>query len=85
MSHVVVFNQSAKTVKIPTTPTTYLTQVRDEACQKFFVSKDQFTLKYVKPILYSDTGEPTLSPDITISPFPFHSKFGSQIYPKVLD
>jgi tether containing UBX domain for GLUT4 len=55
MSHVVVFNQSAKTVKIPTTPTTYLTQVRDEACQKFFVSKDQFTLKYVEHILCSDS------------------------------
>ena len=46
MSHVVVFNSSAKSVKIPTTPTTYLTQVRDEACQKLSMSKDQFTLKY---------------------------------------
>lgn len=50
MSHVVVFNSSAKTVKISTSPTTYLTEVRDEACQKFFVSKDQFTLKYVDSI-----------------------------------
>ena len=47
MSHVVVFNSYAKTVKIPTTPVKYLTEVRDEACQKFGVSKDQFTLKYV--------------------------------------
>ncbi|KAF2792631.1 hypothetical protein K505DRAFT_278490 [Melanomma pulvis-pyrius CBS 109.77] len=54
MSHVVVFNSSAKTVKISTSPTTYLTEVRDEACQKFFVSKDQFTLKYNnKPISLS--------------------------------
>ncbi|KAJ4987784.1 ubx domain-containing protein [Stagonosporopsis vannaccii] len=42
------------TFKIPTTPTTYLTEVRDEACQKFGVSKDQFTLKYNnKPISLS--------------------------------
>ncbi|KAF2015895.1 hypothetical protein BU24DRAFT_346929 [Aaosphaeria arxii CBS 175.79] len=54
MSHVVVFNASAKTVRIPTTPTKYLTEVRDEACQKFSVSKDQFTLKYNnKPISLS--------------------------------
>lgn len=45
MSHVVVFNSSAKTVKIPTTPVKYLTDVRDEACAKFGVNKDQFTLK----------------------------------------
>lgn len=48
MSHVVVTNASAKTFRIPTTPTKYLTEVRDEACQKFGVSKDQFTLKYVE-------------------------------------
>ncbi|KAF2749930.1 hypothetical protein M011DRAFT_397577 [Sporormia fimetaria CBS 119925] len=54
MSHVVVFNSSAKTVKIPTNPTKYLTEVRDEACQKFNVSKDHFTLKYNnKPISLS--------------------------------
>ena len=47
MSHVVVFNSYARTIKIPTTPTKYLTEVRDEACQKFGVSKDQYTLKYV--------------------------------------
>jgi tether containing UBX domain for GLUT4 len=46
MSHVVVFNSYARTFKIPTTPTKYLTEVRDEACQKFGVNKDQFTLKY---------------------------------------
>ncbi|KAH6629826.1 GLUT4 regulating protein TUG-domain-containing protein [Boeremia exigua] len=54
MSHVVVTNSFAKTFKIPTTPTKYLTEVRDEACQKFGVSKDQFTLKYNnKPISLS--------------------------------
>ncbi|KAL5121893.1 hypothetical protein ACEQ8H_000108 [Pleosporales sp. CAS-2024a] len=54
MSHVVVFNSYAKTVKIPTTPVKYLTEVRDEACQKFGVNKDQFTLKYNnKPISLS--------------------------------
>ncbi|EMD62085.1 hypothetical protein GGP41_002437 [Bipolaris sorokiniana] len=54
MSHVVVFNSYARSFKIPTTPTKYLTQVRDEACQKFGVNKDQFTLKYNnKPISLS--------------------------------
>ncbi|KAF2652273.1 hypothetical protein K491DRAFT_781231 [Lophiostoma macrostomum CBS 122681] len=54
MSHVVVFNSSAKTVKIATNPTKYLTEVRDEACQKLNVSKDQFTLKYNnKPVSLS--------------------------------
>ncbi|CAO2648836.1 Nn.00g097850.m01.CDS01 [Neocucurbitaria sp. VM-36] len=54
MSHVVVFNSYARTVKIPTTPVKYLTEVRDEACQKFGVSKDQYTLKYNnKPISLS--------------------------------
>ncbi|EAT88989.1 hypothetical protein HBH56_069250 [Parastagonospora nodorum] len=54
MSHVLVFNSHAKTVKIPTTPIKYLTEVRDEACQKFGVSKDQFTLKFNnKPISLS--------------------------------
>ncbi|KAF1924366.1 uncharacterized protein M421DRAFT_72671 [Didymella exigua CBS 183.55] len=54
MSHVVVTNSFAKTFKIPTTPTKYLTEVRDEACEKFGVSKDQFTLKYNnKPISLS--------------------------------
>jgi tether containing UBX domain for GLUT4 len=45
MSHVVVFNSYAKTVRIPTTPAKHLSEVRDEACQKFGVNKDQFTLK----------------------------------------
>jgi tether containing UBX domain for GLUT4 len=45
MSHVVVFNSYARTVRIATTPVKYLTEVRDEACHKFGVSKDQFTLK----------------------------------------
>ena len=54
MSHVVVFNSSAKTVKIPTTPTKYLTEVRDEACEKLHVSKDQFTLKsVVSPLCFA--------------------------------
>ncbi|KNG49036.1 ubx domain-containing protein [Stemphylium lycopersici] len=54
MSHVVVFNSHARTHKIPTTPVKYLTEVRDEACQKFGVSKDQYTLKYNnKPISLS--------------------------------
>lgn len=54
MSHVVVFNSYARTFKIPTTPTKYLTEVRDEACQKFGVNKDQFTLKSVAR--YCSTG-----------------------------
>ncbi|KAF1838613.1 hypothetical protein BDW02DRAFT_564712 [Decorospora gaudefroyi] len=54
MSHLVVFNSYARTFKIPTTPTKYLTEVRDEACQKFGVNKDQFTLKYNnKPVSLS--------------------------------
>ncbi|KAF1845671.1 uncharacterized protein K460DRAFT_366516 [Cucurbitaria berberidis CBS 394.84] len=54
MSHVVVFNSYARTIKISTTPVKYLTEVRDEACQKFGVSKDQYTLKYNnKPISLS--------------------------------
>ncbi|RMZ74148.1 ubx domain-containing [Pyrenophora seminiperda CCB06] len=54
MSHVVVFNSYARTFKIPTTPTKYLTEVRDEACRKFGVNKDQFTLKYNnKPVSLS--------------------------------
>ncbi|KAL1595761.1 hypothetical protein SLS60_009450 [Paraconiothyrium brasiliense] len=54
MSHVVVFNAAARSHKIPTTPVKYLTEVRDEACQKFGVSKEQFTLKYNnKPISLS--------------------------------
>ncbi|KAF1971206.1 hypothetical protein BU23DRAFT_556219 [Bimuria novae-zelandiae CBS 107.79] len=54
MSHVVVFNASARSHKIPTSPVKYLTEVRDEACQKFGVSKEQFTLKYNnKPISLS--------------------------------
>ena len=45
MSHVVVTNSFAKTFRILTTPTKYLTEVRDEACQKFGLGKDQYTLK----------------------------------------
>jgi tether containing UBX domain for GLUT4 len=45
MSHVVVFNAAARSHRIPTSPVTYLTEVRDVACQKFGVSKEQFTLK----------------------------------------
>lgn len=54
MSHVTVFNSSAKSVRIPTTPTKYLTEVRDEACRKLGMSKDKYTLKYNnKPISLS--------------------------------
>lgn len=54
MSHLVVYNSAVKSVKIPTNPTTYLTEVRDEACQKLGVKKDQFTLKFNnKPISLS--------------------------------
>ncbi|KAL5428881.1 hypothetical protein PMIN04_000496 [Paraphaeosphaeria minitans] len=54
MSHVVVFNASARSQKIPTTPVKYLTEVRDEACRKFGVNKEQFTLKYNnKPVSLS--------------------------------
>lgn len=54
MSHVVVYNASARSFKIPTTPVKYLTEVRDEACQKFGVSKEQFTLRYNnKPVSLS--------------------------------
>ncbi|KAF2176714.1 hypothetical protein K469DRAFT_606263 [Zopfia rhizophila CBS 207.26] len=53
-SHVVVVGSTARTVKIPTTPAKYLTEVRDEACKKFNLSPDQFTLKYNnKPISLS--------------------------------
>ncbi|KAF2644389.1 hypothetical protein P280DRAFT_467023 [Massarina eburnea CBS 473.64] len=51
MSHVVVYNASAKSVRIPTTPMKYLTEVRDEACQKLSMNKNLFTLKYnSKPV-----------------------------------
>lgn len=54
MSHFTVVNSFARTVKIPVAPTKYLTEVRDEACQKFGVSKDQYTLKFNnKPISLS--------------------------------
>ncbi|ORY11195.1 GLUT4 regulating protein TUG-domain-containing protein [Clohesyomyces aquaticus] len=53
-SHLMVVNSAAKTVKIPTTPAKYLTEVRDEACKKFNINPDQFTLKYNnKPISLS--------------------------------
>ncbi|OCK84125.1 hypothetical protein K432DRAFT_345716 [Lepidopterella palustris CBS 459.81] len=53
-SHLVVVHPTARTVKIPTTPGTYLTDVRDEACKKLNVKPDQFTLKYNnKPIALS--------------------------------
>lgn len=45
MSHVVVFNAALKQVRIATTPTKYLTEVRDEACKKLGMSQDLFTLK----------------------------------------
>ena len=82
MSHVVVTNAAASSFRIRTTPTKYLTEVRDEACQKFGVSKDQFTLKYV-----GDGGSLDAAADrtqgTTISPSLFHSKYGSQTYRRV--
>ncbi|KAF2740346.1 hypothetical protein EJ04DRAFT_455366 [Polyplosphaeria fusca] len=54
MSHVTVYNSAARSHKISTTPGKYLTEVRDEACQKFNLSPAQFTLKYNnKPISLS--------------------------------
>ncbi|KAF2108957.1 GLUT4 regulating protein TUG-domain-containing protein [Lophiotrema nucula] len=54
MSHVTVFNPAARSHRIPTNPGKYLTEVRDEACKKFNVNPDQFTLKYNnKPISLS--------------------------------
>ena len=47
MSYLTVVNSYARSIKISTTPTKYLTEVRDEACYKFGVNKDQYTLKYV--------------------------------------
>lgn len=46
MSHVIVISSNARTIKIPTTPAKYLTEVRDEACQKFKVNRDEHTLRY---------------------------------------
>ncbi|KAF2266294.1 hypothetical protein CC78DRAFT_597193 [Lojkania enalia] len=53
-SHVTIYNASARSFRIATSPGTYLSEVRDEACKKFNVSPDQFTLKYNnKPISLS--------------------------------
>lgn len=57
MSHVVVFNSYAKTVRIATTPVKYLTEVRDEACQKFGISNDNFTLKYVQELIVGNKAD----------------------------
>ncbi|KAL6709731.1 hypothetical protein ACN47E_001160 [Coniothyrium glycines] len=46
MSYLTVVNSYARPVKVSTTPTKYLTEVRDEACQKFGVNKDLYTLKF---------------------------------------
>lgn len=84
MSHVVVTNSSAKTVKVPTTPVTYLTEVRDEACQKFGVSKDQFTLKYVvyKALLHRQL---TQLQGTTTSLSHSHNRSGSPTFLKAHD
>jgi tether containing UBX domain for GLUT4 len=53
-SHLVVVHTNARTVKIPTNPAKFLSEVRDEACAKFNVPADQFTLKYNnKPVSLS--------------------------------
>lgn len=50
-SHVIVVHSNARTARIPTSPGTYLTDVRDDACKKFNVKSDQYTLKFNnKPI-----------------------------------
>jgi tether containing UBX domain for GLUT4 len=46
-SHLVIVHPSARTAKINTTPGKYLTDVRDEACLKFNLKPEQYTLKYV--------------------------------------
>lgn len=45
-SHVIVVHTTARTAKINTTPGKHLSDIRDEACQKFNVNPDQYTLKY---------------------------------------
>lgn len=39
-------HSNARTARIPTSPGTYLTDVRDDACKKFNVKPDQYTLKF---------------------------------------
>jgi tether containing UBX domain for GLUT4 len=56
MSHVVVVNSFARTVRIPTTPGKDLNTVKNEACQKFGLDQDQYALKYNnKPVNLSNT------------------------------
>ncbi|KAF2684935.1 hypothetical protein K458DRAFT_417783 [Lentithecium fluviatile CBS 122367] len=56
MSHVVVVNSLARTVRIPTTPGKVLNTVKNEACQKFGLNQDQYALKYNnKPVNLSNT------------------------------
>ena len=46
-SHVVVVHSTARTARINTTATMFLTEVRDEACRKFNLRPEQFTMKCV--------------------------------------
>lgn len=44
-SHVVVVDTSARTARIKTTPGKHLTEVLSEACAKFNLNPDNYTLK----------------------------------------
>ncbi|KAF2499206.1 hypothetical protein BU16DRAFT_453861 [Lophium mytilinum] len=53
-SHLVIVHPSARTARIPTTPGKYLTDVRDEACNKFNLRPELYTLKFNnKPVSLS--------------------------------
>ncbi|KAF2810422.1 uncharacterized protein BDZ99DRAFT_443178 [Mytilinidion resinicola] len=53
-SHLMILSPSARTAKIPTTPGKYLTEVRNEACNKFNLKPDLYTLKFNnKPVTLS--------------------------------
>ncbi|KAK0659245.1 Tether containing UBX domain for GLUT4 [Lasiodiplodia hormozganensis] len=55
-SHVVVVDTAARTARIKTTPAKHLTEVLSEACAKFNLNPDNFTLKYNnKPVDLSRT------------------------------
>jgi len=47
-SHVVVIAASARRHTVKTTPGKYLTEVLQEACQKFGLDSDQYSLKWVR-------------------------------------
>lgn len=48
-SHVVVVDTTARTARIKTTPGKHLTEVLSEACAKFNLNPDNYTLKWVAP------------------------------------